>query len=104
MSTRTLQDQIDSLLGRRVAEAKVRGSPSPDTEAIALYESITINLLLRPKAVLFLAHTARNGLIKAANDELANILEMRKAVSDLGNPSFDIRSTKSLVKARTALI
>jgi hypothetical protein len=29
---------------------------------------------------------------------------MRSAVSDLGNPSFDVRSTKSLLKARTALI
>ena len=104
MSARTVQDQIEALLGRRVAEAKVRGAPSPDAEAVAVFESITLNLLLRPKSMLYVMHLARNGLVKTSSDIITLIDELKSAVSDLGNPSFDVRSTTSLSKARTALL
>lgn len=104
MPVRTFQEHIQSLLGRTVAEAKVAGAGSPDVEARAILDSIALTLLLKPKAVLYLAHLARNGLLKAVKDELALIAQMSKTVDDLGNVTFTTTNTTYLNKARNFLV
>lgn len=103
MATPTVQDQVAALLSRKVAEKKVRGTPSPDIEAAALFESVAVNLLLHPRAVLYFAWLARNGLLKVVADELKAIEQMRKAVDDLSNVSYALTDTRPLERARGAL-
>lgn len=104
MSVRSLQDHITSLVGRNVAEAKVVGSNSPDLEARAIIESIALNLLLKPKSVLYAAHLARNGLQNVVTQEIAAVDAMSKTVDDLANTTFSSASTLHLDKATNALL
>lgn len=104
MAARSTTDQVEYLLSRRVAEARSRGAMSPNTEAIALFESIALNLLLRPRSVLYFAMLAKNGLRKVAQDELNSIAAMRAAILDLGNSVLSVRSTANLESARVALL
>lgn len=104
MATRSLQDQVSAVLGRTVAEAKSRGTPNVQVEVAALFESISLNLLLHPRAVLYFQLLARNGLLKVVNDEIAAIDSLTATIQDLGNPSFNITASNSLNRARTSLL
>lgn len=104
MTVRSIQDHVQALIGRRVAEAKVDGAPSPDIEARAILESITLNLLLKPKAVLYLAHLARNSLISNVTNEITAIDSLVKTIDDLANTTYQASDTQYLEKARTSLL
>lgn len=104
MPVRSVEDHIQSLIGRSVAEAKVAGANSPDVEARAILESIALTLLLKPKSVLYLAHLARNGLLKAVTDEIAAIAQVSKTIDDLANTPFTSTDSSQLNKARNFLI
>lgn len=103
MAVRSLRDHVDSILSRHVVKPKSDGVSDPDGEAQALFESIGLNLLLHPKAVLYVAHLARNALLRVLNEEISSVDTLIKTVQDLGNPSFVVRST-NLKKARVALL
>jgi hypothetical protein len=77
---------------------------SPDAEALALFESIALNLLLHPRSVLLFAILAKNGLRKAVLDERSVISDIKSALEDIGNVSLDVTSTKHLKTARNALL
>lgn len=100
----TLQDQVNAVLGRTVAEAKSRGTPNVQVETAALFESISLNLLLHPTAVLYFQLLARNGLLKVVSDEIAAIDTLTSTIQDLSNPSFKIDASGNLNRARTALL
>lgn len=104
MAVRDIDEQVRNLIGRRVAEAKVDGSNSPDIEARALIESIALNLILKPKAVLYLAHLARNALTVVVDKEISDIDAMIKTVNDLANTTYTITSALHLDNARNALL
>lgn len=104
MPVRSVEDHIQSLIGRSVAEAKVAGVSSPDVEARAILESIALALLLKPKSVLYLAHLARNGLKKAVTDEIAAIAQVSKTIDDLANTTFTSTDATHLNKARNFLV
>lgn len=104
MPVRSFQEHVQALLGRSVAEAKVAGASVPDIEARAVLESIALTLLLKPKAVLYLAHMARNGLKKAVTDEIALITQISKTIDDLANITLTSLDTTQLNKARTSLV
>jgi hypothetical protein len=104
MAAPSLQDRVDSLLTRQVAEDRNYGRQSVDLEVAALIENYATTLLLNPKVVLYLAHLARNGLLKVVRDELLAVETLTKTVSDLGNVTFTIKSTAALTRAQTALL
>ena len=104
MAARSISDQVQSLLQRRVAEQRTRGTPSPDVEAAALLESIAIGFLTNPRSALYVAHLARNGLLATATQELALIDALVSSVQDLTNTTFAINDTTSLQKAKTSLL
>lgn len=101
---RSVSDQSQFLLSRRVAEARRVGAMSPDAETLALFESIALNLLLNPRSALLFALLAKNGLRKAVLDERSTIAELQSAIQDISNVSLDVTSTKHLQSARTALL
>ncbi len=103
MTVRSTTDQAQALLGRRVAEARVRGSLSPDIEAAAIFESIALNLLFKPRAALWFALLARNGLRQAVQSELDAITALRASIADLSNPALVVRDTRYLNDAKNAL-
>lgn len=104
MTVRTLQDQVSSLITRRVAEAKIAGVSSIDAEARAVLESIALNLLLKPKAVYHLADMARNALVARIGSEIAAIDALLRTVEDLGNVSFSTSDSTHLERAKNALL
>ena len=99
-----LDAYVKNLLSRPVTSEKVRGVPSPDSEADAVFESIVLGLLLNPRAILYLAHLARNGLVKAVSDEISSVDEVIKLVKDFSNVSFTVKDTSPLEQAKTSLI
>jgi hypothetical protein len=104
----TDQDFIDAytayLLSRPVVSDRLRGSPQTDSEAAAIFESVVLNFMMRPRAVLYIAHLARNSLVKSINDELALITEVENLIKDFTNISFLVKDTTGLTLAKTALI
>lgn len=104
MAARSLEQQVDSLLSRKVAERRASGLLVPEVEAAALFESIALSLLLTPRAVLYVALLARNGLVAAIKEEIALITALRSVIADLGNTTVAIKDTRSLQKAKTALL
>lgn len=104
MPMRTTAEQSEALLSRRVAEARRSGAMSPDAEALALFESIALNLLLNPRTAQLFTLYARNGLRRATLDELASIESIKSAIDDLSNTSLSVNTTKQLDAARIALI
>lgn len=104
MAITSLQERVEALLSRRVAQGKARGVPAPDLEASSIFESIAFNLLLNPRSVLYVVHLARNGLLRAVREEIAMVDTLKQTVADLGNVSFAIRDTRSLSKAKNALL
>lgn len=104
MSSRTLEDQVSALLSRTVAEDKQVGSPQPGLEASAVFDSIALSLLLKPRGGLYLAFLARNALIKAVQDEIALTDSLLKDIADLGNPAYKITGAPFLRRAQVALL
>lgn len=104
MPVMTIDDHVKDLLSSPVAAEKVRGTPASDSEAVALFESIILNLTLYPRSVLYLAHLARNSLVKAIDDEVASIDEVTQLVKDFSNVSFAIKDTSQLTQALTSLL
>ena len=104
MSFQTTEERSTALLERRVAEARVRGAMSPDEEALAIFESVALNLLLEPKTVLYFAFLAKNKLQQVVQSELTELANLQSAIQDLLNPDFSVRSKTELQNARTALI
>jgi predicted O-linked N-acetylglucosamine transferase (SPINDLY family) len=104
MTSRSLQDQVNTLLSRKVAEDRNQGRQSIDLEAAAIVENFATTLLLNPRVVLYFAHLARNGLLKVAQDEAAALVSLVKTVQDLGNVTYSIDSTASLELAKVALL
>lgn len=101
---RTTAEQSEALLSRRVAEARRSGAMSPDAEALALFESIALNLLLNPRTAQLFTLFARNGLRRAVLDELVSIAAIKSAIEDLNNTSLSVNTTKQLDAARIALL
>lgn len=104
MASTTIQEQVSSLVSRRIAEAKVEGVSSPDVEAAALFESIGMNLLLKPRTVLYAASLARNGVLAAVTKEISQVDALIASAKDSTNQTFEIQSTASLERAKTALL
>lgn len=95
---------VAAILSCPVVAEKSRGVPSPDGESAAVFESIAVNLLLHPRTVLYLAHLARNGLVKSLTDEIAAVDEVAGLVRDFSNTSFAVKDTSALEQARTSLL
>lgn len=104
MAARTIDDQVEALLGRSVAEPKVRGIPDPTVESSAVFDSIVLNLLLKPRSALYFTFLARNGLQQAVTAELALLDTLTQDVTDTGNRSFKLEGAPVLQRAHTALI
>lgn len=104
MAVRDFQSQIGTLVNQSLVEGKTQGTANPQLEARALYNSIALNLLLRPKSVLYLAQLAKNKLIAVSQQELDAIDALEQTVADLGNTSYAITDTSELQKARISLI
>lgn len=104
MPARTVEAHIESLLVRSVAEGKIAGAPRPDLEAAAIFDSIALNLMLKPRAALYFALLARNGLLAAIQEELDIIDSLNGIVQDIGNASFKIEGGHVLRRAYSALI
>lgn len=104
MAATTVQDQATALLQQKVAEVKIRGAPAPDVEAAAILTSIATSLILNPKAVLYVANLARNGLLAALTSELTQVGLVRQDLLDLENISYEITDSSDLEKARIALL
>lgn len=104
MTVRSLQEHVQTLIDRKVAEAKVDGANSPDIEARAILESIALNLLLKPKSILYLAHLARNALQNTVRKELLAVDALSKTVEDTANVTFTPPTSTALSSARTSLL
>ncbi len=104
MAASTVQDQATALLRQRVVEAKIRGASAPDIEAAAVLTSIAASLILNPRAVLYVASLARNGLLAALTTEIAQVDKVTQDVTDLNNISYEITDSSDLQKARVALL
>lgn len=104
MSARTLEDQVSSLLSRTIAEDKQVGSPRPDLEASAIFDSIALSLLLKPRGALYLAFLARNALTTVVQAELTLLDTLTQDIDDLGNPSYKITGAPIIRRAQVALM
>jgi hypothetical protein len=104
MTVRSFQDQVESLLTRKVAQQRTAGVLNPDAEASALLESLAFNLLVRPKTVLCFAHLARNALVRALSNEISLVDDLVSSIQDLGNPTYKITGSKHLTSAKNSLL
>lgn len=100
----SVSDQATTLLSRRVAEARTGGVPASEVEARAVFDLVTMNLVLHPRAVFFILHLARNGLLSVISDEIGFIDDISSAAADLGNVNLSVRSSVRLERMRTALL
>lgn len=103
MPARTVAEHVEALLSRQVTEGKISGAPRPDLEAASVFDSIAMTLVLQPRAALYFALLARNGLVATIQDELAVLDSLTKVVADLGNASFQIEGVQVLRRAYSAL-
>jgi hypothetical protein len=104
MATRTLEDQVSALLTRTVAETKQLGVQRPELEASAVFDSIALNLLFKPRGSLYFAFLARNALTSAVRNELTLVDALTKDIDDLGNQAFRISGAPMLRRAQVALM
>lgn len=100
----TLEERVQGLLSRDLALPKSAGVQSSGLEASAVFESVAMSLMLKPRAAFYFEHLARNGLVKAARAEIELLDELRAAVQDLGNISHQVDGAPLLRRARTALL
>lgn len=104
MAVQSLESRVEALLSRQVAAPKTSGVPASTSEAAAVFDSIALNLILKPRTALYFALLAANGLRKAVADELASVAALKTAIQDLGNPAYRIEGATQLNQARTALV
>lgn len=104
MTVRSVEDQVAALLARDLVERRSGGVPTSGLEASAVFDSIALNLLLKPRTALYFEFMARNGLTAAVRAELASLAMLRQDIVDCGNPYYKIDQTASLVRARSALL
>lgn len=104
MAVSPVEDYVASLLEQRVAEAKTGGVQNASVEAVAVFNSVALNLLLKPRCALLFALLARNGLQKTVQAEIGSLEELKTAIQDLGNVAFQIKDASSLRRARAALL
>lgn len=104
MSTRTLQDQINTLLSKSVILPKVSGVPSPDVETASIIESLALAMMLQPRAAYYAYYLAKNGLVAAINTEIAAIEALKLDIEDLGNVTYAIKDTSDLRRAQSAML
>lgn len=104
MATTSISDQVELLLERKVAEDKIKGVPSPDLEARAIFDSIALALIVKPKAVLYSAFLARNSFLNILTKEIEIIEELLECIEDLSNTSYLIDDLTDLNSAKNALL
>ena len=104
MALLTVQDQVSALLRRQLVEDKTRGTPSVQVEAAAVLDSVALNFVFNPRAVLYFSHLARNALLKLVSDELSAADNLKQTIQDLGNQSYALRDLKALERAKTSLL
>lgn len=104
MSTRTLQDQVNTLLNKSVILPKVSGVPSPDVETASIVESLALAMMLQPKAAYYAYYLARNGIVASINSEVAAIEVLKADIADLGNVTYAIKNTDDLRRAQAAML
>jgi hypothetical protein len=104
MAARTIEDQVAALLSRSVAADKQGGSPQPGLEASAVFDSIALNLILKPRGGLYFAYLARNALLRVVREELALFDSLAADITDLGNPAYKISGASNLRRAQVALL
>ena len=104
MSTRTLQDQVNTLLSKSVILPKVSGVPSPDVETASIVESFALAMMLQPKAAYYAYYLARNGIVASITSEVADIEVLKKDIEDLGNVTYAIKNTDDLRRAQAAML
>ncbi len=104
MSTTSIEAMVDSFVKRAIVEPRTRGGQETEVESASLLESIALALLLTPKTALYFAFLARNKLVAAASAELTALEALRSAIGDLGNVTYAVRDTRSLERARVALL
>lgn len=100
----TFEEQVELLLSRSVAAGKSRGAPSPDVEISAIFETVAMNLLFRPRTALYIALIARNKLQQIVQSELDLLDTLKQDIQDLGNPSYLVRDVTLLQRVRTNLL
>ena len=100
----TLQAQVNGLINSPLAESKVQGVSNPQLESQSVFEAICMAFLLNPRAAYYAAMLAANGVIQAANAEIAQIAIVQQDVDDLSNTSYAINDTSGLTQAQLALI
>ena len=104
MSVRSLQDQINSLLNKKVVQPKVGGVPSPDVETASVVESLALALMLQPKAALYVYYLAKSALLASITREVAAIETLKVTIQDLANTTYAIKDTKDLRRAQAAML
>jgi hypothetical protein len=104
MGALSLSEHVEQLLDRKVVEPRVGGAPAVASEATALFEGCSMALLLRPRAVLYLALLARNGLLQTLDTELQVLALLEQDIDDLDNPELRAIELRDLRRARTALL
>lgn len=104
MSARSTTDQSQFLVSRTVAESRRQGTIPSSDEATALFESIAWNLLLNPRAVLLFVFYAKNGLRSSLLSVLSLIDSLEKSITDLNNPTFNIKDPQNFNQARNSLL
>ena len=104
MAARTLEEQAAALLTRTVAETKQLGAQRPELEASAVFDSIALNLLFKPRGGLYFAFLARNALRAAVQAEIDLTDALIRDISDLGNQGYRITGAPMLRRAQVALM
>ena len=104
MSARTLEDQVSALLSRNVAETKQVGAPRPGLEASAVFDSIALSLVFKPRGGLYFAVMARNALTKVVQEEISLLDQLLQDIADLANPAYKISGAPTLRRAQVALL
>jgi len=104
MAARTVSDQVSALLSQSVSGPRDPGAQSSGLNASAIFGSIALTFLLKPRTALYLAHLARNGLMKAVQAELSQVTALQSDISDLGNFSTKLGGADVLATARSALL
>lgn len=104
MPARSVEDQVSALLARAMVERRSAGVQYSGLESSAVFDSIALSLLLRPRIALYFEHLARNGLAVAVRAELAFLSTLKQDIADCGNPSYKIEHVAALRQARNALL
>jgi hypothetical protein len=87
-----------------MVERRSAGVQYSGLEASAVFDSVALNLLLKPRTALYFEHLARNGLAVAVREERTLLTSLKQGITDCGNPSYKIEHVAALNRARNALL